>query len=688
MSLIRLVTARRTSWIVMVLGLLAGVAVIGAVGSAEQPVSSVSSVPVDADSTKGTELQQEVPAGEGSVAVVLATVAEGEQLARSDVGRVAGAVRDAAGPGLLEGEDLDVQVLGPPALPSEDGTAALTVLRLPELRAEDNATAVENLRDRLEVAAPQGVTFQVTGPAAVQADLASVFDGATFRLLAVTGAVVAILLVVTYRSPVLWLVPLTVVGVADQVAAVLATRFLAAVDVPWDESTVGILSVLVFGAGTNYALLLISRYRDELHLHEDRGDAMAAALRPTVHAVFPSAATVFIGLVTLVLSVFPATRGLGLACAVGILTAAVMVLGILPGALVAAGRWVFWPRVPRHDSALPDRDRSVWARVGHAVVRRPVALASALVAVLLVAALGILRIDTGLGTADQFLDTPESISASERLAESFPAGLVDPVRVVTRDDARAVASAAAEVEGVSSAQVSPGSGAGGSGVSQVDVVLERTSSTDELGERITALRSALAAYDDTHVTGTDAIAFDTEAGSARDQRVVIPVILLLVLLGLGLLLRSVVAPLLLVLSVVLTFAAALGIAGLLFDGVFGFAAMDSGVPLLAFLFLVALGVDYNIFLVTRALEETPGHGLRDGMVRALARTGGVITSAGILLAAVFAALGVLPLVVLAQLGVVIFIGVLLDTLLVRTVLVPALAVWLGDRFWWPRTVSA
>ncbi len=682
MSLLRLVTARRTSWIVMVLGLLAGVALIGAVGQAEQPVSSVSSVPVDADSTRGTELQQQVPQGEGSVAVVLATADEG-RLAGSDTARIAAAVRDAAGPGLLEDRDVDVQVLGAPAQPSKDGTATLTVIRLPELRAEDNATLVDNLRDRLDSAGPQGVTFQVTGPAAVQADLAAVFDGATFRLLAVTGAVVAILLVVTYRSPVLWLIPLTVVGVADQVAATLATRFLAAVDVPWDESTIGILSVLVFGAGTNYALLLISRYRDELHLHEDRGDAMAAALRPTVHAVFPSAATVFIGLVTLMLSVFPATRGLGLACAVGILTAAVMVLGILPGALVAAGRWVFWPRVPRHDSELPDRDRSLFARVGRAVVRRPVALASVIVALLLVAALGILRIDSGLGTADQFLDTPESITASERLAESFPAGLVDPVRVITRADATEVAEAAADVEGVSSARVSSGPDAA---VSQVDVVLEGTGSTDAVEDRIVALRAALSSYDDTHVTGTDAIALDTETGSARDQRVVIPVILLLVLLGLGLLLRSVVAPVLLVLSVVLTFGAALGIAGLLFDSVLGFAAMDSGVPLLAFLFLVALGVDYNIFLVTRALEETPGHGLRDGMVRALARTGGVITSAGVLLAAVFAALGVLPLVVLAQLGIVIFIGVLLDTLLVRTVLVPALAVWLGDRFWWPRRV--
>jgi RND superfamily putative drug exporter len=552
---------------------------------------------------------------------------------------------------------------------------------VPDLGNEENADAVERLRERLDTGAPQGIDFQVTGPSAVQADLASVFDGATFRLLAVTGGVVALLLLITYRSPVLWLVPLTVVGVADQLAATLATRFLAAVDVPWDESTIGILSVLVFGAGTDYALLLISRYRDELHVHQDRGDAMAAALRPTLRAVVPSAVTVVIGLVTLALSVFPTTRGLGLACAVGVLTAAVFVMLVLPGALVLVGRWAFWPRIPRYDGEQVDHDRSLWARVGHGVARRPVVMAGTLVVVLLGIALGSLRLDSGLSTAEQFLDTPESITAAERVGESFPAGLVDPLAVLTRDDPQQVAKAAGAVEGVDSARV----GARGDGVAQVDVVLDGTGPT---GPRIEALRSALSSYDDTHVTGTDAVALDEESGSQRDQRVILPVILGLVLVGLVLLLRSVVAPVLLVLSVVLTYAASLGLAGLLFEPVFGFEAMDSGVPLLAFLFLVALGVVYNIFLVTRALEETPGHGLRDGMVRALASTGGVITSAGVLLAAVFAALGVLPLVVLAQLGVIICIGVLLDTLLVRTVLVPALAVWLGDRFWWPRKVRS
>jgi putative drug exporter of the RND superfamily len=493
--------------------------------------------------------------------------------------------------------------------------------------------------------------------------------------------VVAVLLVITYRSPVLWLVPVLVIGLADQLAATLAPQVLQLVGIPWDASTTGILSVLVFGAGTNYALLLISRYRDELRVHERRYDAMATALGPTSAAVVPSAFTVFLGLVCLVLSVIPTTRGLGLACAVGIVIGAAFVLTVLPGTLLLFGRWIFWPQVPRTSLGPVDRSRSAWARVGRRVAARPLLFAGGLVGALLVAALGVLRIDTGLSESDQFLETPESISASERVAESYPAGTVDPVRVVTRSDPREVARTAADVPDVATARPS----ASADGVGQVDVVLSTTARVDS--ERaVEELRDALAPYEDTHVTGTVATALDTEKASQRDQRVIIPLILVLVMVGLVLLLRSVVAPILLVASVVLTFGAALGLAWVVYTQVFGFEAMDSTVPLFAFLFLVALGVDYNIFLVTRAAEEAPAHGTREGMLRALASTGGVITSAGVLLAAVFASLGVLPLVVLAQLGIVIFIGVLLDTLLVRTILVPALAEWLGETFWWPRRI--
>ncbi len=669
-KVVTLLTGRASAWVVLA-GLLLAVALIGAVGQAETPSGRLDAAPVGADSTEGTRLQAEIPDGEDSVAVVLATTEDGGQLSKAQVGGVVQAIQRLG--------SQEVTPLGPPVVRSEDGTATITPVAVPQLGNEANGDFIEELRGDLTQAAPEGVEVQVTGPAAVLADLSSVFDGASLRLLVVTASVVAVLLIITYRSPVLWLVPVVVIGLADQLAATLAPQVLRLFDVPWDGSTTGILSVLVFGAGTDYALLLISRYRDELRVHEDRHEAMATALGPTAGAVIPSAFTVFLGLISLVLSVIPTTRGLGLACAIGILIGASFVLLVLPGTLVLFGRWIFWPQVPRTSLGPVDRSRSIWARIGRRVAGRPLVFASGLVAVLLAASLGVLRIDTGLDQSDQFLETPESITASDRIAESFPAGTVDPVRVVTRADPERVARTAAEVDDVASARPS----ASGNGVSQVDVVLTTTERADS-EQAVEALRYALASYDDTHVTGTVATALDSEQAAQRDQWLIIPMILVLVLIGLVLLLRSVLAPLLLVASVVLTYGAALGIAWFAYTQIFGFGAMDSTVPLFAFLFLVALGVDYNIFLVTRAAEETPEHGTRVGMLRALASTGGVITSAGVLLAAVFASLGVLPLVVLAQLGIVIFIGVLLDTLLVRTILVPALAEWLGDRFWWPR----
>ena len=307
-------------------------------------------------------------------------------------------------------------------MPSEDGTAAIGVIPVQGAGATEIAESVVDLRAALDADVPDGVTAQVTGPAAIQADLAAVFEGADFRLLGATALVVAILLILTYRSPVLWIVPLVVIGVADRAAAVLATQVLDFFSVAWDESTVGILSVLVFGAGTDYALLLISRYRDELRRVDDRFEAMRTTVRRTVEPVLASATTVVVGLLILLLSVFPTTRGLGLACAVGVVIAAFAALVVLPFTLVLFGRWVFWPRVPHvGEPALVDT-RSLWRRVGDQVSRRPVLLASVTTAVLVVMSLGALQIETGLSEADQFLETPEAISAAERLAESYPAG--------------------------------------------------------------------------------------------------------------------------------------------------------------------------------------------------------------------------------------------------------------------------
>jgi putative drug exporter of the RND superfamily len=473
------------------------------------------------------------------------------------------------------------------------------------------------------------------------------------------------------------------VAIADRLAAIVSTNVLEVVGVAWDESTVGILSVLVFGAGTDYALLLISRYRDELKTTESRHEAMAHALGRTFEAVLSSATTVVLGLLTLLLSAIPTTRGLGLACAVGVVIAATFALVVLPAALVLFGRWVFWPRVPHVGDPVLVDSRGVWSRVGAAVARRPRTFVAVTVAGLAVLALGTTSITTGLDPADQFLEQPEAISAAERLGESFPAGTSDPIQVVTRDEPEQVLAAVEEVDGVDSARVTTEA----DGIARIDAVPDAEPGSDAAQAVVLDVRDAVSDFDDTHVGGGDAEALDAEEYAASDRMLILPLILLLVLGALLVLLRSVVAPLLLVATVVATYAASMGASWWLFQTVFGFEAMDTGVPLLAFLFLVALGVDYNIFLVTRAREEAREHGTRTGMLRALTATGGVITSAGILLAAVFAVLGVLPLVVLAQLGAIIFVGVLLDTLVVRTVLVPALALTLGETFWWPRKVG-
>ena len=494
---------------------------------------------------------------------------------------------------------------------------------------------------------------------------------------------VALLLLITYRSPTLWLVPLIVVGIADRLAAVLATHVLKATGVAWDESTIGILSVLVFGAGTDYALLLISRYRDELRREPDRYAAMRAALRHTGEAVLLSATTVVLGVLTLLLSVFPTTRGLGLASAVGIVVAAGYALVVLPAVLVLFGRWVFWPVVPRvGQTALVDQN-SFWRKVGDLVAARPQRFVVGTLVVLALMAGGLTQVRSGLSQTDQFLSKPEAIAAAERLAQSFPAGNSDPLVVITEGDPAAVVAAAKSVPSVASA--TPGQRT--DRYAQVAVVLTPQPGTDAARTAVRDVRAAVHGIPGTIVGGTEARGVDAADAASRDRGVIFPIIFVLVLLALLVLLRSVVAPIILVGTVILTFLAAVGASWWIFTKVFGFTALDVGAPLYTFLFLVALGVDYNIFLVTRAREEAAVHGSRAGMLRALSATGGVITSAGILLAAVFAVLGVLPLVVLAQIGVIICVGVLLDTLVVRTVLVPAIALILGDRFWWPRRVA-
>lgn len=582
------------------------------------------------------------------------------------------------------GAELDLEAS--PPVPSENGAAAIVAIPVKTgLTNDDNAELVEQIREVARADLPDGVKAEVTGAPAVQADLGAVFDGADVRLLAVTAAVVAVLLIITYRSPWLWLVPLTVIGIGDRVAARTLEGISGAFGFEIDGSITGITSVLVFGAGTNYALLLIARYREELRRHDSRHEAMQTAVGGAAPAILSSSGTVVLALLSLLIADSPFVSGIGLAGAIGIVIAVAFALLVLPSAMVLPGRWLFWPFVPRNGDEDPS-ERGWWFRVGGTVTSRPWPVAIASLGVLTAMAAGALTLTTGLGQSEQFLDTPESIQAQETLQDGFPAGISAPTVVATSpDQVEAVTAAASEVSGVESARPAGAS----DDVAEVQVVLSVAPESDGALTAIEDLRTAVQDVDpDALVGGPDAQALDEAQTAADDRATVIPIVLAIVLIMLLVLLRSVVAAVILCATTVLSYLSALGVGWLLFDNVLGWSAMDVSTPLLAFIFLVALGVDYNIFLTARAREEMALTGDATGsIVKALAVTGGVITSAGVLLAAVFTVLGVLPLVLLAQLGVVVGFGVLLDTVLVRGVATPALVALCGRRFWWPSKLS-
>ncbi|MFZ2012842.1 MAG: MMPL family transporter, partial [Nocardioides sp.] len=610
--LARHLTAPRWAGAIAAFALLAAGAVIGIVGTASHTAAPTDSLPIGSDSAAAAELQQKLPVADATTAIVLFTK-DGGTLSASDLRAVSQKLETVPG------------AVPVPVTVSKDGTAALGVVQVASSDAAVVGDDVTAIRDTLSTGLPPGVTAQVTGPAGIQADLAAVFDGANLRLLLATAGVVAVLLIITYRSPVLWLIPLTVVGVADQLAAVLATHSLAALGLAWDPSTTGILSVLVFGAGTDYALLLISRYRDELHRYDDRRAAMAHALPRTAEAVLASAATVVVGLLTLTLSLFPTTRGLGVACAIGVVTAAFFVLVVLPAALVVFGRWIFWPRVPQPGQTALTEGRSPWRRVGDHVARRPVAYITASLLVLLIGAGALTQMQVGLSQSDQFLQKPESIAAGERIAQSFPAGTSDPTRVLTTQAPAPVIQKVSGVPGVADVRRAEQ----GAGVTALNVVLDAAPSTPEAHATVLAVRDAVSGIPQTYVTGPEAQAIDESAASVHDRWLIFPIVLGLVLVALVLLLRSVVAPVLLVATVVATYVASLGFSWLAFTHVLGFDRVDDNAPLFAFVFLVALGVDYNIFLMARVHEEARKIGTHKATLTALSVTGGVITSAGI-----------------------------------------------------------
>ena len=666
------VTARRTSWIVLVLAALAAGAVFALGSGADGESSPGVGLPDSAESAQVAALQETLPGADGTSALLVFS-RDGGTLSDSDVAAVAEAAS-----GLT---DLSADGFVPPPTVSDDKTAALVVVPLDEITdVSAQADRAAELRSLANDDLPDGMTALLTGPEGFAVDVAAVFKGADFTLLLTTVVVVAILLLVTYRSPWLWLVPLTVVGLAAGLASIVATRVAALAGIALDASVTGILSVLVFGAGTNYALLLIARYRDELRIHEDRREAMASALRGAGPAIIASGSTVVLSLLTLLFATLEGNRALGIACATGIVIAMLFALLVLPAALVLFGRGLFWPYVPRYGTE-GSTEKGVWHRLGLLVAKRPVVVV--IIGALLLGGLavaGVPHIRIGLAQSEKFTSVPEAVRGQEILAEAFSAGSGSPAVVIAKN--AEVASATSAIEGVDGV-VSVVPGASNDSITQLNVTLDAAAETPESFAIVQDIRDSTDAL----VGGLDAQTLDVNAAQTHDQDLVIPLILALVFLVLVLLLRALVAPVLLLLTVVASFFASLGASWLLFQSVFGFPAIDTNVVLFSFLFLVALGVDYNIFLVTRAREEAALHGTRTGMVRALSSTGGVITSAGILLAAVFAVLGVLPLITLTQIGIIVCIGVLLDTLLVRTVIVPSLAFIAGEKFWLPGRVA-
>jgi putative drug exporter of the RND superfamily len=673
---------RRSKWVVLVGMIVLAMGLASQSGKFEQAQKNEteSFLPGGAESVKAFELNKRV-FDHGDVADAVIVYYRAGGLTAADRARIAA---DRAS--LTLRPPRYVSRPGPPVF-SRDGRAALLIATVHG--QQGNSTkfkdAVQAVRDRTH-GDFGGLQVKVTGPAGFSLDAIKVFGNINGTLLLATGLLVLVLLIIIYRSPIFWAIPFFTVVMAEASSRGLG-YLLAEAGVTINGQSGGILPVLVFGAGTDYALLLVSRYREELRHVDDKHEALRRALTTAGPAIFASALCVVCALLTLSVAEVNATSGLGPIGAMGVALAALFMLTLLPALLVVFGRRAFWPFVPHLGDAGTDVTHGPWRRIGERIARRPrpVWLAGALL--LLVLAAGILNVNTGLTQANGFRDKVEAVQGQALLQRAFPAGASAPAQVLVLRPARAGAVAAAlrahpelvaRIQGVRRA----------GGVARIDAILRADPYSKAAERAIPPLRRIVraAAGGGTDVVllgGQTAATRDLNASATRDNHVVIPLALAVVLLILSLLLRALLGPALLVLSTIVSFAAALGFGVFIFEHVFHYPGIDPSLPLLTFVFLVALGIDYNIFLMARVREETHRFGTREGMLRGLAVTGTVITSAGIVLAGTFSALAVLPLIGLTEIGFVIAFGVLLDTFVVRSILVPALVFDIGSPVWWP-----
>lgn len=657
-------------------GLLAVAAPFGSKIEDVESNETVDYLPESADSTQVVRLQESLPGGEAAEAILVyerdgGLTAADREAARAQLDTIA-ARYELAGDATPQG------------IPSDDGTTEMYPIAITGLGAhEERVEAVVDIRATVAEGLPDGLTVLVGGAAGLAVDNDEVFESIDGTLMMTTAAIVTILLILTYRSPLLWLLPLLCVGVAVMTSQALVYGLAEMFDVTVNGMNLAVMSVLIFGAGTDYALLLVARYREELRRHERPHDAMLRAVRGCGPALVASAATVSVGLLCLMAADLNSTAGLGPVGVAGIVCSLLVMLTLLPVVLVMCGRRVFWPFIPAYGSEGIDARRGYFSRVGGTITRRPVAVLTGGLALMGALALGNLAMPGTLASEDSFVDTPESITAMEHLTEAYPEQSAQPLTVMARSDhADAVLDLAGATEGVADVQTARS----GNGWTEIDVYAADPPESDGEKATIETLREDLAAVDgaEAMVGGPTAQQMDLASTNADDRTLVIPLVLGAVLLILMALLRSVTAPVVLLAAVVASWGAAMGLGGLLFSSAFGFEGVDQSMAVITFVFGVALGVDYGIFLMHRMREETlRGLDTRQAALTALRTTGGVIASAGIVLAATFAVLMTMPMVMMIEIGFVVAIGVLLDTFLVRTYIVTAASWLLGRRVWWP-----
>ncbi|WP_432590340.1 MMPL family transporter [Streptomyces sp. HD1123-B1] len=683
------ITATRfTRWLVPLLAVLVWLGIGGVLGPYAGKLSEVSTndqaafLPRSAESTRALDEQKAFGQAESLPAIVVWTADDGRISAdqRASANRVTASLKDAS------------FVAGPasPAQVSKDRKAMRAVVPLTSDLGERLPDALERLRSAADQVG--GARAQIAGPGASQADLGDAFAGIDGILLGAALGVVLLILLLVYRSVLLPLVIIVAAVFALGLSCFLVYTLADVGAVRVDGQVQGILSILVIGAATDYALLLTARFREELTSGRERFAAARAAMRRSAGAILASAATVALGLLALLLSDLTNNRALGPVGAIGILCAVLSTLTFLPAVLVLLGRVAYWPATPQ-PADRSTAGQGVWRRVAARIDARPRRVwATTLLLLITCAAFSPLLSARGVPLDEIFINDVPSVSAQQTLGRHFPGGSGQPAVVITdAAAAKKVVAAAVDIPGVDGAATVSRSGRPGGeplvvdGRVRIDATITAAPDSAAAKRTVERLRDAVHAVPGSRavVGGYTAQQFDTQTTAAHDRLIIVPVVLLIILAILAGLLRSLLLPVLLVATVALNYLATLGVSVLVFQHLFGFSGTDASVPLYGFVFLVALGVDYNIFLMSRVREETLRHGTRDGVLRGLVATGGVITSAGVVLAATFAALIVIPLAFLAQIAFIVAFGVLLDTLVVRSLLVPALTLDIGGPAWWP-----